>query len=172
MGRQIWPGRPAMTWVELHSVLRTSRALAVEALPSEGLSPRANPTITSVAYDSRIVEPGAVFVALKGLHADGTAFVREALARGAAAIVSEQAPPADVTVLWAVVRDARLALAQIAAAFFRHPSAAMRVVGITGTNGKTTTAFLLASIFEAAGIRCGILGTVAYRIGDELREAT
>ena len=73
---------------------------------------------------------------------------------------------------WAIVEDARLALALLAAAFYRHPSGEMRVVGITGTNGKTTTAYLLASIFEAAGIRCGMLGTVAYRIGDEVREAT
>ena len=71
-----------------------------------------------------------------------------------------------------MVEDARLALALLAAAFYRHPSGEMQVVGITGTNGKTTTAYLIASIFEAAGIRCGMLGTVAYRIGDELREAT
>jgi UDP-N-acetylmuramoyl-L-alanyl-D-glutamate--2,6-diaminopimelate ligase len=70
-----------------------------------------------------------------------------------------------------VVSDARLALAQLSAAFFGHPSTEMRVVGITGTNGKTTTAFLVASIFEAAEIRCGLLGTVAYRIGNELRDA-
>ena len=68
---------------------------------------------------------------------------------------------------WAIVADARLALAVLAAAFYRDPSREMQVIGITGTNGKTTTAYLLASIFEAAGIRCGILGTVAYRIGDE-----
>src|SRR5205823_4278767 len=77
-----------------------------------------------------------------------------------------------VTVPWVVVADARLALALLAAAFYRHPSRDMQVVGITGTNGKTTTAYVIASIFDAAGIRCGILGTVAYRIGDELREAT
>src|SRR5205823_10309463 len=77
-----------------------------------------------------------------------------------------------VTVPWVVVADARLALALLAAAFYRHPSREMQVIGITGTNGKTTTAYLVASIFDAARIRCGILGTVAYRIGDELREAT
>ncbi|MGE5243868.1 MAG: UDP-N-acetylmuramoyl-L-alanyl-D-glutamate--2,6-diaminopimelate ligase, partial [Betaproteobacteria bacterium] len=68
--------------------------------------------------------------------------------------------------------DARLALALLAAEYFGHPSARMRVVGITGTNGKTTTAYLIASIFDAAGIKCGMLGTVAYRVGDEVREAT
>src|SRR5437868_2141327 len=155
MGRQIRSGRAAMTWAELHTVLQTSGVMPGDALPGE-----ANPTITAVTYDSRSVERGAVFVALKGLHADGSAFARQALARGAAAIVSEQSAPADVTAPWAVVRDARLALAHIAAAFFGHPSAEIRVVGITGTNGKTTTAFLLSSIFEAAGIRCGVLGLV------------
>ena len=169
-----------MTWAQLHGVLRASGVPRGDVV----LSADANRTITGVAYDSRTVEPGAVFVALKGLHADGAAFVRQALDRGAGAIVSEQAsspgpglgepgpPPADVRVPWTVVQDARLALAQMAAAFFRHPSAEMQVVGITGTNGKTTTACLLASIFEAAGVRCGVLGTVAYKIGDELREAT
>src|SRR6266852_97046 len=66
----------------------------------------------------------------------------------------------------------RQARAVLAAAFWRHPSAEMQVVGITGTNGKTTTAYLVASILDAAGIRCGVLGTVGYRIGDEMREAT
>src|SRR5204862_3129842 len=122
--------------------------------------------------DSRAVTPGQVFVALKGQHADGTSFARQAIERGAAAVVSEQAAPPGVPVPWAIVADARLALAVLAAAFYRDPSGDMRVSGITGTNGKTTTAYLLASIFDAAGVRCGILGTVAYRIGDEQREAT
>jgi UDP-N-acetylmuramoyl-L-alanyl-D-glutamate--2,6-diaminopimelate ligase len=157
-----------MTWTELQDVLRESGSVRSDA----AVASHADLVITSVAYDSRTVEPGAVFVALKGLQADGTAFAREALERGAAAIVSEQSAPTDVRSPWAVVQDARRALALIAAAFFHHPSAEMQVVGITGTNGKTTTAFLLSSIFEAAGIRCGVLGTVAYRIGDEVREAT
>src|SRR5438128_2534092 len=106
-----------MTWAELKSVLGMSAAIAGQTSPSE-----LNPTITSVAYDSRTVERGAVFVALKGLHADGTAFARQAIARGAAAVVSEQGAPADLSVPWAVVRDARLSLAQISAAFFGHPS--------------------------------------------------
>src|SRR6185503_10413801 len=93
---------------------------------------------------------------------------------GAAAIVSEQPAPPDVHVPWAIVEDARRALAVLAVAFYRDPSGDMRVVGITGTNGKTTTAYLVASLFEAAGIPCGLLGTVAYRTGpgdDSLREA-
>ena len=66
---------------------------------------------------------------------------------------------------WIVVKDARLALAWLAAEFFGHPSREMQVVGITGTNGKTTTGYLVSSIFEAAGMRCGLMGTVTYRIG-------
>jgi UDP-N-acetylmuramoyl-L-alanyl-D-glutamate--2,6-diaminopimelate ligase len=108
---------------------------------------------------------GDLFVALKGRHADGTSFVRQAIEKGAHAIVAEQPAPDGVAAPWIRVSDARLALAILASEFYGHPSEEMRVVGITGTNGKTTTAYLLASIFDAAGIRCGILGTVAYRLG-------
>ena len=156
-----------MTWAELHGVLRGRGLIRADAAASVGV-------VTGVAYDSRHVEPGHVFVALKGLHADGTAFVREAIDRGATAVVSEQPAPEGVHVPWAMVEDARVALALMAAAFYRHPSAEMQVIGITGTNGKTTTAYLVASIFEAANVRCGVLGTVGYRVGpgqDDVREA-
>ena len=115
-----------------------------------------------------------MFVALKGQHADGAAFARQAIERGAIAVVSQDARARRTSpVPWVVGRTMpACALALLAAAFFGHPSASMQVVGITGTNGKTTTAYLVASIFEAAGIRCGVLGTVGYRIGDEVREAT
>jgi UDP-N-acetylmuramoyl-L-alanyl-D-glutamate--2,6-diaminopimelate ligase len=160
-----------MTWSELHGVLRGNGLIeADDALRAEA----APGAVTGIAYDSRGVKPGDVFVALKGLHADGAAFARQAIERGAAAIVSEQPAPDGVHVPWAIVGDARLAVALLAAAFYRDPSREMQVVGITGTNGKTTTAYLVASIFEAAGIRCGILGTVAYRIGpndEDVREA-
>jgi UDP-N-acetylmuramoyl-L-alanyl-D-glutamate--2,6-diaminopimelate ligase len=147
--------------VKLHDLTPAIRDLAVGG---GAISP-ANPDVTAVSYDSRSVAAGALFVALKGQHADGAAFARQAVGRGAAAVVAEHPAPADVSVPWITVTDARLALALLAVAFYRNPSREMRVVGITGTNGKTTTAYLLASIFEAAGVRCGILGTVAYRIG-------
>ena len=127
--------------------------------------------ITGIAYDSRSVQPGQVFVALKGVHADGAAFARQAVERGAVAVVSEQ-PLSDVGAPVLQVSDARLALAQLAADFHGHPSERMRVVGITGTNGKTTTAHLIASMFEAARMKCGVIGTVAHRIGDEVRAST
>ena len=129
-------------------------------------------TCTGVTHDSRVVTPGMVFVALRGLKADGAAFVPQAIAAGAAAVVAEQAPAAAVGVPWMVVNDARLALALLAAEFFEHPSHRMQVVGITGTNGKTTTSYLVGAIFEAAGVACGLMGTVTYRIGTQSFEAT
>ena len=126
---------------------------------------------SGVVYDSRRAVPGAVFVALRGQKADGAAFAAQAIARGAAAIVAETPAPSDVRVPWLVVPDARLALAVLAARFFGDPSGTLAVIGITGTNGKTTTAYLLRAIFEAAGQRCGLLGTVVYSLGAEDREA-
>src|SRR5207248_8471751 len=93
--------------------------------------------VAGIAYDSRRVERGDVFVALKGQRADGTAFAREAIDRGAIAIVSEQPAPGDAATTWVAVTNARLALGVLAAEFFRHPSGDMQVIGITGTNGKT-----------------------------------
>src|ERR1700724_1521663 len=154
-----------MIWSELRGALLARGLIRADEEPGDGV-------VTGIAYDSRLVEPGNVFVALQGLHADGAAFVRHAIDRGATAVVSERPRPSDIPAAWVLVEDARLALAVLAAAFWRHPSADMQVVGITGTNGKTTTAYLVASILEAAGIRCGILGTVGYRVGDEMREAT
>lgn len=155
-----------MTWAHLYERLR-----AQGLTPSVPVVPP-SVAITGIAHDSRRVEPGHVFVALRGQHADGTAFVAQAIERGAAAVVSQEVAPADTVVPWAQVSDARLALALLAVEVHGDPSRRMQVVGITGTNGKTTTAYLMASIFEAAGVRCGLLGTVAYRIGSDVREAT
>jgi UDP-N-acetylmuramoyl-L-alanyl-D-glutamate--2,6-diaminopimelate ligase len=158
-----------MTWPELYDLLRQRGLLAATSAAN---ATAASAAITGIAYDSRRVEPGHVFVALRGQHADGTQFVAQAIERGAVAVVSQEAPSSSSAGAWAQVSDARLALAVLASAFNEHPSHRMRVVGITGTNGKTTTAYLMSSIFEAAGITCGLLGTVAYRIGTETREAT
>lgn len=118
-----------------------------------------------VTHDSRQATSGLVFVALRGLQADGATFVRDAVAKGAVAVVSEAAAPSDLRAAWVQVRDARVALAALSDIYHGHPSRELTLVGITGTNGKTTTSYLLASIFEAAGIRCGRIGTVGYRIG-------
>ncbi len=153
----------------LRDVVDALRDLTVHA-PSAGGA--VDVPIAAISYDSRRVVPGAVFVALKGLKADGGAFVDQAIGRGAKAIVSESAKPDGVDAPWIVVRDARLALALLADRFFNHPSRRMPVIGVTGTNGKTTTAYLLCAVLDAAGRRAGMLGTVAYRIGGDDREAS
>jgi UDP-N-acetylmuramoyl-L-alanyl-D-glutamate--2,6-diaminopimelate ligase len=128
--------------------------------------------VRSLAYDSRQVRSGELFIALKGLKAAGTDFATEAIARGAVAVVSDQPAQGPTSVPWVVVEDARQAMAVLAAEFYAHPSRSMSVVGITGTNGKTTTAYLMRSVFEAAGIKCGLLGTVTYLVGDEEQTAS
>jgi len=128
--------------------------------------------VTSVTSDSREVSPGGLFVALRGFKADGLQFARDAIARGAIAIVAETLAPADLPVPWLQVSNARLALAALAAEYFGNPSNRLALVGITGTNGKTTSSYLLASIFEAAGIKCGRIGTVGYQVGGHEVEAT
>jgi UDP-N-acetylmuramoyl-L-alanyl-D-glutamate--2,6-diaminopimelate ligase len=122
--------------------------------------------IHGLAYDSRQVKPGDVFIALKGLKAAGTDFAVDAIRRGAVAVVADRPADTEPTVPWVVVPDARAAMAALAADFYGHPSRSMQVVGITGTNGKTTTAYLLRAVFESAGKKCGLLGTVTYSVGD------
>ena len=121
--------------------------------------------VSGLTYDSRQARAGSVFVALRGLHADGTAFARDAIGRGAIATLSEAAAPADLQVVWVQVPDARVALAALSAVFYGDPSERLLLIGITGTNGKTTTSYLLASVFEAAGMMCGRIGTVGYKVG-------
>jgi UDP-N-acetylmuramoyl-L-alanyl-D-glutamate--2,6-diaminopimelate ligase len=143
----------------------TTHAREVAAAPVEV-------EVSSIAYDSRRVVPGAVFVALRGLRTDGIEFVSQAIDRGAVMVVAETDGPPDGSIPWVTVRDGRLALALLASAYFDHPSQRMPVVGVTGTNGKTTTAYLLASMLDAAGLQAGLLGTVTYRLGGEEREAS
>jgi UDP-N-acetylmuramoyl-L-alanyl-D-glutamate--2,6-diaminopimelate ligase len=119
--------------------------------------------VTAIVHDSRAASAGAVFVAIRGARADGGSFAADAAARGALAVVAETAPPGDV--LWLPTTDARLALAELAAIHQGRPSEALTVVGVTGTNGKTTTTYLLAAMLDAAGMPCGRLGTVTFRVG-------
>jgi UDP-N-acetylmuramoyl-L-alanyl-D-glutamate--2,6-diaminopimelate ligase len=129
-------------------------------------------TVRALSYDSRKVSAGSVFVAVRGQKADGSAFAAQALAKGALAVVAEAEPLPGAQAPWVQVSDGRAAMARLAAAFYGWPSRDMRVVGITGTNGKTTTAYVLSALFEAAGFRCGMLGTVVYRTGADERAAT
>ena len=121
-------------------------------------------TVIGVAFDSRDVREGSLFVAVPGLHADGHDFVAAAAAAGAsAALVDHALPDSDLPQL--VVDDTRAALATAAAWWYRDPSAALAVAGITGTDGKTTTSFLGTAALEAAGVRTGLTGTAETRIG-------
>ncbi|MBI3923802.1 MAG: UDP-N-acetylmuramoyl-L-alanyl-D-glutamate--2,6-diaminopimelate ligase, partial [Armatimonadetes bacterium] len=127
--------------------------------------------ITGIAYDSRTVTPGNLFVCIKGFKTDGHRFIQEALARGAAAVLIEGAEalsqlPTGFSVL--VAPDSRRALAEIACAYYSHPSRKLCLVAVTGTNGKTTTAHLVASILNQEGYRSGVIGTLGASIlGDE-----
>jgi UDP-N-acetylmuramoyl-L-alanyl-D-glutamate--2,6-diaminopimelate ligase len=129
--------------------------------------------VSGLCVDSRRAETGALFVALPGARLDGGDFIREALARGVSAVVTERADlslPLDGATLVAVA-DARRALAELACAFHGNPSEKLRVAGVTGTNGKTTTTFLIQHICDAALQRCGLIGTVRYQIGEQLLPA-
>jgi UDP-N-acetylmuramoyl-L-alanyl-D-glutamate--2,6-diaminopimelate ligase len=150
-------------------VLECLRAITTDAARFEGVA-RETP-VSAIIYDSRRATAGSIFVALRGLKADGVQFVTQASERGAAAVVAEVGRAEGIATPWLVVSDARLALALLADRFYDHPSRELDVVGVTGTNGKTTTAYLLASMLDQAGMKAGLLGTVTYRIGAEEREA-
>jgi len=159
-----WP----LSWSQFLSALGVDSAAAAGATPS---------AVTGAAYDSRRVTPGDAFFALTGLEKDGAAFARDAVAGGAACIVAERptgirngsaqdAPPAEV-----IVGEARKALAEAALALYRDPSSRLRLIGLTGTNGKTTGAFLCRAILEAHGEKSGMVGTAGYWLGDERLDA-
>jgi UDP-N-acetylmuramoyl-L-alanyl-D-glutamate--2,6-diaminopimelate ligase len=122
-----------------------------------------------VTNDSRRIVPGGIFVAITGARVDGNLFVNDATKRGANAIISERPRPADIPleskVAWLKVADARVALAKAAAIVHGHPSRRIKLAGVTGTNGKTTTAHLVESIFSAGGMKTAMMGTIGYRIG-------
>jgi len=122
--------------------------------------------VRGIAYDSRLVEPGFMFAALRGADADGHLFVADALRRGASALLVERAVGGAVPQL--VVTDTRAALAWVAAVWAGHPSRGLPTIGITGTDGKTTTAFLVDHLLRRAGLLTGMVGTVAVRLGDEV----
>ena len=127
------------------------------------------PAVTGISYDSRRVAPGDLFVAVSGLRQDGRRFIADALAAGAVAIVAESTDPLPgSSTSRVVVPSVRAALARLADAFHGHPSGALTMVGITGTSGKTTTCFLADALLRAGGHATGMLGTIEYRIGDEV----
>ena len=138
----------------------------LNTLPKADIRGNVDTTIRQIAYDSRRVGPGDLFVALKGWHHDGHAYLRDALGRGASCVVLEQNIniPGVVSVL---VPDSRKALALLAAEYYGHADEDLFLIGVTGTNGKTTISRLIKNILEASGERVGLIGTIEYWIGDE-----
>ncbi len=132
--------------------------------------------VGEVVSDSKKVSPGSLFIALRGTRQDGHRFIPEAVDRGAVAVVLEEPIPGkckreDSPVTYIRVEDTRRALPYLASTFFENPMEHLRLIGITGTNGKTTTAFLVQSLLENAGVKTGLLGTVAYHLGGRVVEA-
>ena len=140
--------------------------LAPALAPLEVLRPAAV-EITDLAYDTRTVHPGDLFFCVRGERVDGHGLAAEALTRGAVALVVDR--PLDAEAPQVVVDDVRRAMGRAADHFFGSPTSELRVAGVTGTNGKTTTAFLLYSVLAAAGARPGLLGTVESRVGGRSR---
>ncbi|PYI83508.1 MAG: UDP-N-acetylmuramoyl-L-alanyl-D-glutamate--2,6-diaminopimelate ligase, partial [Verrucomicrobia bacterium] len=122
--------------------------------------------ITGLTYDSRRVTPGMVFIAIPGHNVDGHEFINSAIDRGAAGIICENNGFSSQRATKIKVPDVRQAMARAAATYFQHPSSKLKVIGVTGTNGKTTVAFMVKEILEAAGLKSGLIGTVRYEIGD------
>jgi UDP-N-acetylmuramoyl-L-alanyl-D-glutamate--2,6-diaminopimelate ligase len=132
---------------------------------AEVLSQSGNPGISGLEYDSRRIQPGDAFVAMQGESSDGNKFIDQAIAAGAVAVVSDSStekPRTDVA--WAQVPHGRRALARLSANFYKKPPERLAITGITGTNGKSTTAFLLESILGAAGRKSALIGTIEYHV--------
>src|SRR6266567_3434680 len=153
-----------MNWKDLASEITAVGASGDSAEP-----------ITGVEYDSRRVKPGAVFVAMKGGSTDGNRYIEKALAAGALGIITDSGHAFDHLVVYEAgrpileVEHGRRALAQASAAFFDHPERKLAATGITGTNGKTTTAFLAEALLNAASRTTVLVGTIEYHVAGEVR---
>ena len=132
-----------------------------------------NPQILGLEYDSRKVKAGDCFFAVVGTASDGHSFIPSAIEKGARAVVCQRLPEQmNSEVAYILVEDSNIAMAAMAAAFYGHPSHELKLVGVTGTNGKTTTATLLYDMFMAMGHRAGLISTVVYRIGERRIDST
>lgn len=144
-------------------VMRVSQL--ADILGALSVSGDPNVEILTVSYDSRMVRPGALFAAVRGMKLDGRRYIQMAIDGGASAILTDAPLEGDPGVPVITVPDARSGMALAAAALHGHPAGAMTMIGITGTNGKTTTSFLLEAILNQAGISTGVIGTVNFRYG-------
>ena len=164
-------GCDALSGVMVVSEKSASFEELTQAVPGERAAGDFSAQITGVAYDSRLVRPGDVFVAVAGFQADGHDFAKDAVDRGAAALVVERKiEGVSPEVPQFVAPSGREALSRLGDAFYGHPSGELALIGVTGTNGKTTTAFLIDAILRSAGRRTGLMGTIHYRVGDEVFE--
>ena len=153
------------------TVCELLKRAGLEAAPSVRDSVLLDKPVTGVACNSRSLAAGELFVAIRGLRYDGAEFADEARSRGAVAVVAEAARPSGFDAPWIQVPDARAALAALGASINGDPSRELVVVGTTGTNGKTTTTYLLEAILESAGLRCGRISSVSYRVGPDEQRA-
>src|SRR5215831_3332360 len=126
--------------------------------------------VENIAYDSRRVQRNGIFVALRGEKRDGHQFIGQAIEKGASVIVTEH-EGTHPRATFLVVEDARATLADLSAAFYRYPARKLKLAAVTGTNGKTTTTFLIKHVCEATGLRSGLIGTVRYAIGERILPA-
>ncbi len=140
----------------------------IQDLPESRLLGSGDGQITGLFYDSRNVEADGAFFALRGATVDGHRFIADALARGASAVFIEQEMELPAGVSGVLVANARLAMARVAARFAGEPTADVPVVGVTGTNGKTTITYLVEAIMQSAGLRPAVMGTISYRFGDRI----
>ena len=140
----------------------------IEGLEVSHISGPLSGDVLGIAYHSKQVRPNYLFVAIRGFNHNGHYFIPEAISRGAKVIVAEDIPQNSNVETLIQVPDSRKALARISAKFFGNSSLQLKVIGITGTNGKTTTSYLLESIFRHAGYNPGVIGTINYRFGNQL----
>ena len=139
---------------------------------AEILSQSGNPSVRGLEYDSRRIKPGDVFIAMKGESSDGNQFIDKAIAAGAVAVVTDSASQKPREgVAWAQVPHGRRALARLSANFYKRPSEKLAITGITGTNGKSTTTFLVESILTAAGRKSALIGTIEYHVAGNVLPA-
>jgi UDP-N-acetylmuramyl-tripeptide synthetase len=141
--------------------------LLLEAVPVMHFAGLEDQIIDSVHYDSRTVTPGGLFVAIQGHRWDGYTYIEEAIENGAVAVLTEKEWSGRPSISVAQVENARRALAAVSSAFYGDPCRELCMIGITGTNGKTTTAYLMESILNAAGLEVGVIGTINYRFGGQ-----
>lgn len=140
----------------------------LEHLPAVAIEGDLDREISGITYDSRRVTSGSLFVAIPGQNADGHEFISTAIDRGAAAVLCERNGFVPNRAAKIKVADAREALAMAAAAFYGYPSTKLKVIGVTGTNGKTTVAFMIKHLLETAGIKTGLIGTIRYEVGERV----